>query len=161
VLFAKSSPDQWSVLETLEHIMMHNHCLLLMITDTAPRLLDPVAQTDEPEFLLQKYTLDLPGSGGSDWLENISSILPDHLLPGGHVPPSEIRNVLRDQLHRCLCHLDLFVNGEGVHFKTRMPLDHSREMDGYQSLHFLAWYVKQHCVQLSSRIMYPVDWLVG
>ena len=54
----------------------------------------------------------------------------------------EIRSELRDNLDRCLCHLELLKNGEGVLFNTNF--EESNSIDFYQCIQLLSMALKKH-----------------
>jgi hypothetical protein len=152
-LCEKFSSDQWSVTDTLEHVMLTNHYLLSLMTNRIP-----VATEKDLPSTLQHYTLQVPEieyltSGGYPWH------LQDHLQPKG-ITPAEIRSQLRDQLYSCLRQLDLLAGGEEVSVRISIPAERPCEVDIYQSLYLLALYAKRHCSLLSGKMRFPVDWLV-
>lgn len=60
----------------------------------------------------------------------------------------EIRSELRDQLDRCLCHLELLSNGEGVLFNTNSEANDS--IDFYQCLQLLSIALKKYADLLTN-----------
>jgi hypothetical protein len=159
-LFEKSLAGQWSVAETLEHVMLTNRHLLFLIGN-----IGQVKMKKDPGNMLQHYNLEIPeieylASGRYPWH------FQDHLQPQRIKTPAEIRSRLRDQLYSCLQQLDLLACGEGTLITVRIPVETPCEvaipceLDAYQSLYLLALHAKRHCTQLSGRIRFPVDWLV-
>jgi len=59
----------------------------------------------------------------------------------------EVRSELRDQLDRCLCHLELLRNGEGILFNT--DFDASDSIDFYQCIQLLSMALKQYANALT------------
>jgi hypothetical protein len=152
-LCEKFSSDQWSVTDTLEHVMLTNHYVLSLMTNRIP-----AATEKDPRNTLQHYTLHVSEieyltSGRYPWHSQ------DHLQPKG-ITPAEIRSQLRDQLYSCLRQLDLLAGGDEVLFRISIPAERPCELDVYQSLYFLALHAKRHCSLLSGKIRFPVDWLV-
>jgi len=60
----------------------------------------------------------------------------------------EIRSELRDQLDRCLCHLELLRNGESALFDK--DLDATDSIDFYQGIQLLSIALKQYAVALKA-----------
>ena len=55
---------------------------------------------------------------------------------------------IRDQLNRCLIHLEMLQNGEGLLVKTTMNVNGLGKLDVYQYIYFLALHVRRHLQQL-------------
>jgi hypothetical protein len=158
ILLGEFPEGQWTIAETLEHIMLVNHHLLLLIMNTGSISGKRFPEKNLPG-VLQDYILELPEM---EYLcsDHPWSLQDNSLQPRGHKTLAEIRRQLRDQLHSCLWQLDLLANGDGMLFRIRIPFEPPSELDTYQSLYLLALYAKRHCSQLSRKIPYPVDWLV-
>ena len=63
--------------------------------------------------------------------------------PTGNTPLSEVRSEIREQLNRCLIHLELLKNGEGMLYKISMSVNGMGKLDVYQVIYFLALHIKK------------------
>jgi len=63
-------------------------------------------------------------------------------------PLHVLRAELRDQLDRCLCHLELMKNGEGALFSAKLLSSHSKKMDMYQWMQLMAVHIWQQIDRL-------------
>ncbi|MEP6735597.1 MAG: hypothetical protein ABJA70_08775 [Chryseolinea sp.] len=66
---------------------------------------------------------------------------------------SEIRNEIRDQLDRCLIHLELLLAGEAPIFKTKLAIGDLREMDVYHTIYFLAVHTRRYLGELDEILL--------
>lgn len=70
------------------------------------------------------------------------------LRPTGTKPLSEIREVLREQLYRCMCQLELLQHGKGADYPLNMNENGSDKAHACQYISFLALHAKRHAEQL-------------
>jgi hypothetical protein len=141
---------RWSIADTLEHIMLTNHYLLMLIEKGSKKALRAAAEKDLTP-LLADYKLDNPA------LEQVAEPglfqwhRPDHMEPSGARPLAEVRTELRQQLYRCLCQLDLLCHGQGIAYRMTMSVNQLGKLDVYQYIYFLALHVKRHLRQLEKQ----------
>ena len=145
-LFEKTS-DRWSPAEILEHVMLTNHHLLMLIEKGSERARNIALQNDLTEAL-KDYQLENPALEEVGNPEFFSWDRPLHMKPSGSKPLNEIRKELRAQLYRCLCQLDLLCQGEGIAYRIAMSVNGLGKLDVYQYIYFLTLHVKRHLVQL-------------
>ena len=62
----------------------------------------------------------------------------------------EVRYEIREQLDRCLIHLELLMEGEGNPFKTDLSVANIGRLDVYQSIYFLALHVRRFLCELDA-----------
>jgi hypothetical protein len=151
-LSEKISAD-WSPAEILEHVMLANHYLLVLIEKGSlkarSRANEIVLAGVLSTYRFETATLDaIAEPGAFTWTS------PSHMVPTGGKSLPEIRAELRDQLYRCLCQLDLLAQGEGILHKITMSVNDLGKLDMYQYLYFLALHVKRHNTQLEDRQYY-------
>lgn len=60
----------------------------------------------------------------------------------------DIRSRMRGQLGMCLAHLDTLCHGEGILYKTTLPMQEPLTLDVYQHLYFLAHFGRSHVARL-------------
>jgi hypothetical protein len=60
----------------------------------------------------------------------------------------DVRSRMRGQLGRCLDHLDTLCHGEGILYKTTLPIQEPLTLDVYQHLYFLAHFGRSHVALL-------------
>src|SRR5690606_548682 len=135
-------PTGWNAPEVLEHVMLTSHYLLILIDKGSGKALRQAAQQviQVPEqYILADERLHAVGDHDAFAWER-----PDHMNPTGTRPLSELRSELRDQLDRCLVHLELLKNGEGLLYQTTMSVHELGRLDVYQYLYFLAKHIRRH-----------------
>ncbi len=64
----------------------------------------------------------------------------------------EIRYEIREQLHRCLIHLDDLIDGEIEPFETNLSVGEFGRLDAYQCIYFLAMHVRRCLEQLDNTL---------
>jgi len=69
-------------------------------------------------------------------------------IVGDFFPADDVRVSLRTQLLKCLEHLDMLQNGEGVHYKISYTDYGIGDLDIYQHLYLLTFYGKEQLDQL-------------
>lgn len=62
----------------------------------------------------------------------------------------DVRYEIREQLDRCLIHLELLMEGEGNPFKTNLSVANIGRLDVYQSIYFLALHVRRFLCELDA-----------
>jgi hypothetical protein len=137
----------WSPGEVLEHIMLTNHFLLLLIEKGQEKALRRKT-TEALEQHLENYCLTNPRLLEIGEHKSFAWERPEHHAPTGSRPLPAIRKEIRDQLYRCLYTLELLPDGEGVLYKTTMSVNDLGKLDVYQYLYFLALHAKRHITQL-------------
>lgn len=140
----------WTVAEVLEHVMLTNHFLLLLIEKGSTKCLKRAKDTNLQE-VIKDYCFDYSGLDAISDPEAFTWENPAHMTPTGCKPLPEIRSELRDQLYRCLCLLDDLRNGEGVLVKTQMTVHNLGKLDIYQYLYFLVMHIRRHLRSLALR----------
>jgi hypothetical protein len=139
--------DAWCPAEVLEHVMLTNHFLLMLIERSGDKARTQ-AKTVDLAALLQDYTFDLPALEDMAAPELFSLEAPERAKPTGTANLHDVRSTLRDQLYRCLFQLDMLCNGEGILCKTMLKVNALGELDVYQYLYFLSLHAQRHCRQL-------------
>jgi hypothetical protein len=150
-LYRKPIQDEWSPAEILEHVMLTNHFLLKLIDKGSRRALEIANETDFSSNLVD-YQLEAPLLQEVGQSDAFTWNHPSHMTPTGLKPLGEVRKELREQLFRCLCHLELLANGEGTTHKITMSVNGIGKMDVYQYLYFLALHIKRHLTQLEKHV---------
>jgi hypothetical protein len=137
----------WHVGEVLEHVMLTNHHLLILIGKACDKALRKPSGSNL-EQLLRGYSL------ADARLEAIADpaafiwTTPPHQEPSGLRSLPEVRDTIRDQLYRCLCTLELLPKGEGILHKTTMTVNDLGKMDVYQYIYFLTQHIRRHLTQM-------------
>ena len=137
----------WSAGEVLEHIMLTNHYLLLLIEKGQEKALH--RKTAEAlEEQLKDYTLANPKLLEIGQHKSFAWERPEHHEPTGSRSLVEVRKEIRDQLYRCLFTLEMLPDGEGVLHKITMSVNDLGKLDVYQYIYFLALHARRHITQL-------------
>jgi hypothetical protein len=137
----------WSINEVLEHVMLTNHFLLVLIekgTAKALKKSETSAVIDVPDnyVLGTPALLQIADPNAFAWQR------PDHHQPTGDRPMCEVRREIRNQLERCLITLELLPNGEGILYAMTMSVNSLGKLDVYQYLYFLALHAQRHLKQM-------------
>lgn len=137
----------WTIDEVLEHIALTNHFLLILIDKGAKKALKNLHGLD-----LQQELADYQFGGTK--LDEVAIhqsfewIRPEHMEPTGQKTHVEIKQLLDEQLQRCLMHLNQMPNGEGILYKTTMTVNGLGKIDVYEYIYFLAQHTERHLTQM-------------
>ncbi len=138
----KPSTGGWSVGDVLEHVMLANEYLLLLIDQGTVAALQ---QTEKDRHNgLYDHCLILPSLKKVE----IDKLFHAPMAPTGKKLLSEVRSEIRDQLNRCLIHLELLSKGEGVLRKTSMLMSGMGALDVYECIYLLALHARTHLNEL-------------
>jgi DinB superfamily len=137
----------WTAVQILEHIMLTNHFLLLIIDKavTKARKRSAVTAVDQDWVnyeLVPKLLSEVGIHKSFIWNR------PGHMEPKGNVSLAEIEGTIMGQLDRCAGHLDHLKSGEGTLCKTTMTVNGIGKLDVYQYIYFLIAHSQRHIIQL-------------
>lgn len=148
-LLRQRSSSRWCPAEILEHVMLTNHYLLILIEKGSSKALKLAGEIDlaheVKQYQFDSGALEAIGEPGSFAWER-----PEHMEPTGSRPLAEVREALRNQLYRCLCQLDMLCKGQGIAYRISMSVNGLGKLDIYQYIYFLALHVKRHLRQLET-----------
>lgn len=147
VMNHKPSTGGWNIRELLEHVMLTNRFLLILIDKGSEKAIRHAHDGDFSN-LLEDYCLENPVLAEVGIHRSFDWRRPDHMEPTGATSLSEVRREVREQLNRCLIHLELLKQGEGILYKTSMSVHGLGKLDVYQYIYFLALHVRRHLTQL-------------
>lgn len=139
----KPSPDEWSIDENLEHITLTSHFLLKVIRKGVVRSIKRAQNQIIPETESNLEVIEPIGINDSFYWHR-----PEHMIPTGEKPMSELRLLMREQQRECLDLLSQMPNGEGSLYLVRMSVNNLGKIDMYQWLYFLALHAKRHITQI-------------
>jgi hypothetical protein len=145
----KPSSGGWSINEVLEHVMLTNHYLLILIEKGADKALRASVTTSVSGLQLENYSLVNPAMLEIAQPDAFTWERPEHHQPTGQTPVQEVRRTMRDQLEQYLYILDLLPNGEGILHRTTMSVNNLGKLDVYQYLYFLALHAQRHIQQMN------------
>ena len=145
-----SNGNKWTTAQILEHVLLTNHYLLILIEKGAHRA-KALALENDFSSTIRSYELESPALLEIGIHKSFEWENPAHMEPKGDLPLGEIRSGLRDQLHSCLCTLDSIGRGEGVLYKTTMTVNNLGKLDVYQYIYFLTLHIKRHLGQLEKQ----------
>lgn len=141
-------PGAWNINEVLEHIMLTNHYLLIIIDNARTKALAKsqgasVSIEFPSDYLLgSEAMLQIADPDAFPWQR------PEHHQPTGKVGLYEVRREIRNQLDKCLITLDYLPNGEGILHRTTMSVNNLGKLDVYQYLYFLMLHAQRHLRQM-------------
>ncbi len=149
VLYYKNQNDDWSVAQTLEHIVLTNHFLLIIIEKGVKKSLKKAEAKDwEKEFedyIFDESKLDLIGISKSfEWIR------PEHMEPqlNGEQDLKVVKAKIYQQMAQCVTYLEQLSKGEGVLLKTTMSVNNLGKIDVYEYIYFLAQHAARHIMQM-------------
>ena len=128
------SDDGQYVRGIFEAIVQINHSLMLVI-DNAGNHAMRLAVENKKNTGVSDYNLNSAAFEEGNINRFLEAIAVQPGKDTVHRSLPEIRSELRDQLDRCLCHLELLKNGEGFLYKTTGG---HTEMDIYHCMHLLS-----------------------
>lgn len=137
----------WAAAQILEHVMLTNHYLLILIEKGCAKALKN-AETMKVEFngnmesLSRQELLDIGVPKSFRWER------PEHMKPQGNVALPEIRLTIKTQRDLCLHCLDRLRNGEGLLYETTMTVNNLGKLNVYEYIEFLTLHMVRHIKQL-------------
>lgn len=144
----------WNVNEVLEHIMLTNHYLLVIIDNGRAKALRKSQGLSLPIALPDDYSLNSEAMLQVAVPDAFPWQRPDHHQPTGRIGTYEVRREIRNQLNKCLITLDYLCNGEGILHRTTMSVNNLGKLDMYQYLYFLALHAQRHLRQMEKNENY-------
>ena len=134
--------------EVLEHVMLTNHFLLIIIEKGTVKALQKYDPSSNDHCVPSDYSLGNPALHEIADPKAFPWQRPEHHQPTGKRSTHEVRREIRNQLDRCLITLDLLPNGEGVLHQTTMTVNGLGKLDVYQYVYFLALHAQRHLRQM-------------
>jgi hypothetical protein len=139
--------DEWTVDRILEHVLLVNHYLLILI-DRGARKAVKKADAKKIEQALEDYELSNPLLEDIGINNSFEWKCPRHMVPAGSRSSEEIREELSAQKKKLLDYLIMLRNGEGALCKTTMSVHSLGKLDVYQYIYFLLKHMKRHIQQM-------------
>jgi DinB superfamily len=149
VLNYQPATGGWTGAQILEHVMLTNSYLLLLIEKWTAKALKR-AQTKKPEFDWNNYSLDRHQLTEVGMHKSFRWIRPDHMEPQGKWRLNEIRTTLKEQEIDCLNCLDKLQRGEGFLCMTTMSVNNLGKLNVYEYIEFLTLHMIRHVTQLEN-----------
>lgn len=144
-------PDEsWPPRLILEHMVLANRYLLLLIEKGARRALHRRVEPGTIEALLAGYTLDDPRFDLIARNDAFPWECPPHMVPRGERPLSDVRDELRRQAASCHALIDRLRGGEGVLALTHLSVQRLGRIDVYRYLWFMLKHLERHLDQLNA-----------
>jgi hypothetical protein len=138
----------WCIDEVLEHVMLSNHFLLILIQKGTTKALKNCQECNGESLWPDAYSLDSPALHQIADPQAFVWHRPEHHAPSGGQPLWKIRREIRDQLHQCLIILELMPNGEGTRHEIAMSVNNLGKLDVYHYIYFLALHAQRHLKQM-------------
>ncbi len=149
----RACPDgePWCADEILEHVMLANRYLLILIEKGAGRAERKYRrQPHDLPALLSSYELTNDRFETIGINDSFEWAVPAHMVPSGNVEMDVVRDLLRGQHRALLAVLDRIPNGEGVLALTHMSVLKLGRIDVYQYIHFMVLHMRRHLQQIES-----------
>jgi hypothetical protein len=148
VISFMSSREAWKVEEVLEHVMLANRYLLLLIEKGAKKAMMKYDETRINQIMdgyeLSNPTLEEIGVNNSfEWNP------PAHMIPSGSYSINHVQQEIIKQKSRILELLKKLKRGEGVLFKMHMSVHSLGKLDVYQYIYFLLNHMRRHIQQMT------------
>lgn len=139
--------NAWSIDEILEHIVLTNKYLLILVEKGTNKALRNVQNKDLAveleDYVFHKDRLDEVG-----FYKSFVWVRPEHMQPKGEKKLADIRDELDTQVLRCRCYLAQLKNGEGILYKTTMSVNQLGKIDIYEYIYFLGKHIERHIQQM-------------
>jgi hypothetical protein len=149
VLNHQPATGGWTGSQILEHVMLTNSYLLLLIEKSTAKALKR-AQTKKLEFDWNNYLFERHQLAEVGMHKSFRWTRPDHMEPQGKLAANEIRIMLKDQEVNCLSCLDKLRKGEGFLCKTTMSVNNLGKLNVYEYIEFLTLHMIRHVTQLEN-----------
>jgi hypothetical protein len=144
----KPSNGGWCINEVLEHVMLTNQFLLILIEKGRTKALKKSQSISFADMVPQRYTLSNPALLEIAQPDAFVWQRPEHHQPTGQRHMNEVRREIRNQLDECLVTLELLPNGEGILHQTTMSVNNLGRLDVYQYVYFLSLHAQRHIQQM-------------
>lgn len=137
----------WTINEILEHIALTSRYLMILIDKGSRKALKNI-HGESLESMLEDYHYDLSSIDTIGVLRSFPWVRPEHMEPTGELSDMEVKAELINQLHRCLDHLEVLKNGEGLMYKTTMTVNDLGRINVYEYIYFLSNHAARHLMQM-------------
>ncbi len=147
IIHHKPNTGGWTAAQILEHVMLTNHYLLLLIEKGCEKALKnaqamKIEIDGNMESLSRQELLEIGEHKSFVWDR------PEHMEPKGDRALHEIRLTIKTQRDLCLDCLDKLKNGEGLLYKTTMSVNNLGKLNVYEYIEFLTLHMVRHLKQL-------------
>ena len=143
----RPSPAEWNIDEIIEHVMLANRYLLILIKKGAEKAVKKAGQYDI-EKALRHYVLANPRLEQIGVNDSFEWKTPAHMLPAGAQSLYEVWEELKEQKELILHHISMLAHGEGILHKTWMSVNSLGALDVYQYIYFLLMHMRRHIEQM-------------
>jgi hypothetical protein len=143
----RPSDKGWSINDVLEHVMLTNHYLLIIV-DRGRAGAWKKSEALSTTTVVSDYSLTTPALQELTDPEATAWQCHEHHQPLGKRLPSEIRRELRNHLERCLVTLEMLPKGEGALHQTPVAFNDIGRLDIYQQLYFIVLHAQRHLHQM-------------
>jgi hypothetical protein len=144
-----SSPhEEWDIDQILEHVLLANHYLLILIEKGRKKALK---KTDKLKIkqILDSYEISNPRLEEIGINNSFEWKSPDHMIPSGKRSLAHMQHEVMKQKSLLLENLHLLNCGEGVLYKTSMSVHSLGSLDVYQYIYFLLKHMQRHIQQMT------------
>lgn len=142
-----SKNEFWNILEILEHIILVNHYLIILILKGTKKALKNV-QGRNMKKELENYELSCDNLEEIGINNSFQWNAPAHMVPSGNESLDKIHERLKDQEKQCRNTLLQLKDGHGVLYQTTMNVNLLGKLDVYQYLYFLLKHMQRHIGQM-------------
>jgi hypothetical protein len=143
----RPDPGEWNIDEIIEHIMLANRYLLILIKKGAEKAVKKAGQYDI-EKALRRYVLTNPRLEQIGVNDSFEWKTPAHMLPAGVQSLYEVWEELKAQKEHILHYISMLADGQGVLQKTWMSVNSLGGLDVYQYIYFLLMHMRRHIRQM-------------
>lgn len=137
----------WTIDEILEHTALTSHFLLKLIDKGGNKALKKAGHADL-EDMLKNYHFEHDKLTEIGLHKSFDWMRPEHMVPQGATPLTEIHQSILEQRDRCLEWLEKLKNGAGILAKTTMTVNGLGKIDVYQYIYFLSQHAQRHITQM-------------
>jgi len=144
----RSAHEEWNAELVLEHVMLANHYLLLLIEKGKKKALR-IADGSKIKEILDGYELSNPVLDEIGIDHSFKWRCPEHMIPTGSHSLDHVQQEVVKQRSTLLGILDQLSHGEGVIYTMHMSVHSLGTLDVYQYIYFLLKHMQRHIQQMS------------
>lgn len=137
----------WSIELILEHVILTNQFLLILIRKGKKKAKELTLKVDLIQTV-SNYQYNLGELEKIGEHKSFKWIRPEYMEPKGDKTVDEVKSLLEEQIIECKEILKEIPNGEGILYKTTMTVNDLGKIDVYQYIYFLCQHANRHITQM-------------
>lgn len=140
--------EEWDIEQVLEHVLLANHYLLILIEKGRKKALKKTNRLKIKQ-ILDSYEISNPRLEEIGINNSFEWKCPAHMIPSGKRSLAHMQHEVMKQKSLLLENLHLLNCGEGVLHKISMSVHSLGSLDVYQYIYFLLKHMHRHIQQMT------------